>query len=90
MIHPPVHKLRAVCPFCDTCHDAVTAAPGNTDRFIPEDDDVSLCFACGRFSLYDSEKEGGLRRPTAAEQHELDHDKSCRQMLTAWKTLKRR
>jgi hypothetical protein len=88
MIEPPVHDLQAVCPFCGERHNAVTAVQYNTDRFYPEDGDISLCFQCGRFSLYDSDKEGGLRRPTASEQHELDHNKHCRDMLTAWKTIK--
>jgi hypothetical protein len=87
-MRPPIHDMQAVCPFCGACHDAVTAAPSNTDRYYPEDGDVSMCIDCGRFAIYDSRLE--LRKPTRQEQRELDRDKRYRGMVTAWKTIRRK
>jgi hypothetical protein len=80
-------EMATVCPFCDYHHECVSAARSDVD--IPEDGDVSMCFRCGRFCLFDREARGGLRKPTKREQREFDHDDGMQKIVAAWKTVKR-
>lgn len=76
-----------ICPFCKQHHDAATHTL-NEGR-VPEDGDMTLCFRCGAFGVFDETAYGGLRKPTKKEQREISRDKKMQELLTAWKVVKR-
>jgi len=81
-------EIPTVCPFCGEEHEAVTAARENASS-IPDDGDVSICFKCGKVSLFDRAADGGVRRPTKKEQRDLNRSENLREILLAWKMTKR-
>jgi hypothetical protein len=87
LIDWPSHDLRTICPFCNQHHEAVTHGRGR-DEF-PEDGDVTLCFGCGEFCVFDSDAYGGLRKPTKKEQRAIARDDEVQELLTAWKVVRR-
>jgi hypothetical protein len=86
MIRPPTHDMKMTCPHCGKCHDAVTAVQDKV--FYPDDGDASVCFDCGKVSIFDSKGNSGSRKPTADEQRELDADEGLQKAITAWKSFK--
>jgi hypothetical protein len=88
MTRPPYcTDMDTVCPFCDQHHEAATAARDRPD--YPEDGDATLCFNCGAFCIFDSDSDGGLRKPTKVEQRSLDSDCNVQEIITAWKATRR-
>jgi hypothetical protein len=79
--------VDTVCPFCGRHHEAATEAMNRQD--YPENGDATLCFACGAFSIFDQDSEGGLRKPTKVEQRSLDGDDFVQGIITAWKVTRR-
>jgi hypothetical protein len=55
------------------------------DSDLPDDGDVTLCFRCGKFCVFDSRAAGGLREPTKKEQRSFAHDQRLQNMLGAWR-----
>jgi hypothetical protein len=86
MIQPPTHDMKMTCPHCGKYHDAVTAVQDKV--FYPDDSDASICFDCGKISIFDSKSNNGLRKPTTDEQRELDDDAGLQKAITAWKSFK--
>lgn len=87
MTNDTAHHLRTTCPFCGEHHDRITS-PLDDDVF-PKNGDATMCFACGRFSLFDLDSDPGLRKPTKREQRELDADDRIARIRKAWETVKR-
>ena len=79
--------MDTVCPFCNQHHEAATAARDRPE--YPEDGDATMCFGCGAFSIFDQNSDGGLRKPTTAEQRSIDKDEFVQQVITAWKATRR-
>ena len=75
----------STCPFCRQRHDAVTTAIRDGEP-VPVEGDVSICFTCGEFSVFDA--TGGARKPTRAEQRVIDADPRVRQARAAWHKVK--
>jgi hypothetical protein len=75
-----------ICPFCGQHHDAASPLRGD---HVPDDGDVSFCFGCGAFCVFDDNAYGGLRKPTKKEQRGFDRDKRLQEMTGAWKVVKR-
>ena len=88
MTRPPYcTDMDTVCPFCDQHHEAATAARNLPE--YPEDGDATLCFNCGALCIFDSDSDGGLRKPTKVEQRSLDSDCNVQEIITAWKATRR-
>jgi hypothetical protein len=87
LIDWPSQDWPTICPFCGQRHDAATNAQGR-DR-LPDDGDVSQCFRCGEFSIFDDKAYGGMRKPTKREQRAIARDARMQTMRTAWKIVKR-
>jgi hypothetical protein len=82
-----IERMATICPFCKYKHDAVSRTD---DRpATPKDNDITLCFNCGRICVFDSTDDGGLRKPTLIEQDEFDHDPQLDRLIDAWKQVKR-
>jgi hypothetical protein len=79
--------MATICPFCDQHHEAVTLAYGELP--FADDGDVTLCFDCGQFCVFDRDAHGGLRKPTKKEQRCIARDDRLQKLLTAWKIVKR-
>ena len=87
LIDRPSNDWPTICSFCRQLHEAVT----NAQRLdcLPEDGDVSMCFRCGEFCVFDDSAFGGMRKPTKKEQRTFAHDKRLRELRTTWETVKR-
>jgi hypothetical protein len=83
----PSTDWPTICPFCGQHHDAATS----TERrdYVPEDGDVSMCFSCGEFCVFDSEAYGGMRKPTKKELRTFARDERLQELRTAWKVVRR-
>jgi len=83
----PSTDWPTICPYCGQHHDAAT----NVERrdYVPDDGDVSLCFGCGEFCVFDNTAYGGMRKPTKKEQRVFARDKRLQELRTAWKVVKR-
>jgi hypothetical protein len=80
---------HTICPHCDHEHDAcsnIVSEEGDV-RQTPHDGDASQCIACGKFSIFQHEAAGGMRKPTAKELRELIRDPRVRAMQDCWEEL---
>jgi len=87
MTRPPTHDMEMTCPFCGKRNDAVTADP-RSDKYYPDDGDASICFNCGKVSIFDSDRDGGSRKPTPDEQRQLDKSEELQRILALWKVYR--
>ena len=70
------------CPYCEKHFNRHTGLTGSDD---PEVGDVSMCIACGSFSMFTMKNgEYGLRRPTKKESKEIAADKDCQRLHRIW------
>jgi hypothetical protein len=56
----------------------------------PENGNLSFCFTCGAFAIFDDAFEDRARKPTPAENFEIKHDKDLQQLLIVWERLGRK
>jgi hypothetical protein len=63
--------LAYLCPYCGDRHDTVHAVFCCNDAASPNDGDFNLCSSCGEWTVFDSRKTGGLRRPDFVEHHAI-------------------
>jgi hypothetical protein len=75
----------STCPFCRARHDAVTLASGGKQD-VPVEGDVTLCFTCGQFCVFDA--TGGLRVPTPGELVVINADPRVRKARESWEAIK--
>ena len=87
MIDWPANDWPTICPFCGQKHDATTNAQGHD--VLPDNGDVSLCFGCGAFCVFDEAAYGGMRKPTKKEQRSFDRDERLKKVRDGWRTVKR-
>jgi len=76
-----------VCAYCGQDHELVSAitAKGELREPRPNDGDVTICFACGQWNVFDDGSEGGLRKATDAEIKRLMKNKIWREVAEAWR-----
>jgi hypothetical protein len=79
----PTRDFPSICPFCNQEHEAATLVVGTVP--VPHDGDVSLCFKCGTFCIFDSAVYGGLRKPTKSEHRTITHDEELQELWRSWK-----
>jgi len=80
-----IHKIISRCPWCGAKNDrASNAVPGEV--VTPSDGDVSMCFYCGEWAVYDAALPAALaqRKPTDAEFIEIGEDPDCQKLRAAW------
>lgn len=46
------HELKTLCPHCGALHECASNIEGDE---LPSADDVTLCFQCGEWCVFDSE-----------------------------------
>jgi hypothetical protein len=81
-------RLHTVCPQCGQMHDEVAELDGKVE-VEPKDGDMTLCFKCGQWGIFDSRSEGGLRAPTDFEILAIAGSRQCRQITEAWHKVMR-
>lgn len=79
------HEMKTVCPHCGYRHDAAAAV--DDDERGPEDGNLSLCFECGEWSVFE---DGNLRKPTDAEYLDFGTLPSIQKIRRAWVDMDRR
>jgi thymidine kinase len=76
-------RLRTVCPHCGQAHDEVAELDGK-EQAEPADGDLTLCFKCGQWAVFDARGEAGLRPPTDLEVLAIAGSRQCRAITEAW------
>jgi len=80
----PAHlAFRTQCWNCGEQHDA-TVDPKDEFQSRPSNGDVTLCFDCGAFAIFDDAYEENIRKPTPAENFELKNCKEVQEVAMAW------
>jgi hypothetical protein len=77
----PLHMVH-ICPHCGEIHESVS--PAKTPHAVPIDGDVSMCFVCGEWSVFE---HAALRLPNAEEHAFITTSQTCQSMTLLW-TLK--
>ena len=75
------HPAR--CPYCGKANDEVAELLGQRDD-PPENGDISLCFSCGQFAIFDDHDPNRVRLPSNLEGLQIAASKQCRAMAEAW------
>ena len=70
-----------VCPHCGKPQMPEDEDIGYTPR-PPELGDISFCFACGEWSIFEADLS--RRLPTAMELYEIGCDDRCTKLRTTW------
>lgn len=78
--------MELACPYCLRRNE--NHLEPSEPLEVPQPGAASMCFGCGRVSIFDSSPfRAGLvlRRPTAIEAAELEGDEGVQVMLAAWR-----
>lgn len=62
------HLHEHSCPFCGR----VNTMADNGHDSIPQDGDLSMCWKCGEFGVFNA--DGTVRKPTPSETAEIEED----------------
>lgn len=84
------HRKITICPHCDFRHNRVAAADPRNGDDQPADGDVTLCFRCGEFCIFDDDIKGGLRKMNAVEANEINNDPDFVSVQAAWHSVERK
>jgi hypothetical protein len=57
---------------------------------IPDNGDISFCFDCGTFAIFDDTFPDAIRKPTPSENFTIKHDKELARVLIAWQNVMRK
>lgn len=71
------------CPWCGQLHDAATHSGSTVE--VPEPGNLSLCVHCGGVAVFTGDLK--LRRPTKAEQREIDNSPTVKRAVAAWRNV---
>jgi hypothetical protein len=80
-----VFEHTTKCPHCGTVNPLATGLSGGGG---PNVSDVTLCIACGSFSVFD--KKLALRKPTGEEQVWFATNRDTRRLYFAWLMTQRK
>ena len=72
------------CWNCGFENNRIRNATDNDD-LEPKNGNLSFCYQCGTFAIFDDTFEDGVRKPSPREQDEIDTDEQTLKMLLAWK-----
>lgn len=73
------------CWSCGAEHDSYTMAFDDEDTTtVPRNGDLSFCFSCGAFAIYDDSFVDEVRKPTPSENHEIRTDKTLMSVRRKW------
>jgi len=82
---------HTLCPFCFYEHNrssAITSGQGPAVEPIMRPGDVTMCIACGEFSVMGISEM--LRKPTRTEARDLNKDGAVRHLRGAWQASRAR
>lgn len=68
------------CPFCGFVHDLIANANPKSTK-VPENGDVTLCFACGEYCELE---DGRLVIPSDQTYDEINADPDCAKLHEMW------
>jgi hypothetical protein len=80
----------SICPFCQGKLDCVAEVTkdGELTAIVPKDGDLSFCFTCGEFNIFERAAPGRLRKPTDDEYAEFATDPEAKAIRRAWLSVK--
>jgi hypothetical protein len=84
-----MHELRNSKPMmtrcwnCGTEHDRVASADHN-EIPTPNNGDITFCFMCGSFAIFDDAFPDAIRKPNPDENFEIRHNKTLQRVLVLW------
>lgn len=81
-------KFKTRCWNCGAEHDmsAGVEDAGQT----PDNGDISFCFDCGTFAIFDDTFPDAIRKPTPSERFKINHDEELIRVLITWQTVMRK
>lgn len=75
-------ELSVRCPWCGEVNELATGVAGAD---VPDEGAVSMCLACGHWSIYELDFIGlRQRKPTEQEWLDMESDPTVRAMTYAW------
>jgi hypothetical protein len=77
-------NLEMACPWCGRNLDRVSCIDGED---VPEEGDISLCFGCGEWCVFDNGMH--LRKPNDEEFEEIGTSPECMQSRWAWTEMRK-
>jgi hypothetical protein len=80
---------RHRCPHCGSVNDRASGL-GHDNTGGPVDGDVSLCFQCAEFGVFDRSVPGGVREPTPEEVADIRSEASAMRAQAELKSLRGR
>lgn len=79
------HKTR--CWSCGA-ENELTTHPW--EEMVPKNGDISFCFQCGEFAIFDDTLVDGARKPSPSENDEIRSDLTNFILWKAWTRAKRK
>lgn len=74
--------ITTQCWKCGTIHDCTSQV--KKEGSLPKNGDVSLCFECGAFAIFDDSFEDRIRKPTPSENFNLERDQELLAIRALW------
>ena len=81
-----VVEFTTRCPYCGDTFPLATSI--REDEAVPKSGDISLCFTCGRVSIFDISVAGGARPPNEQEATEIAADGDVIRAMLAWREMR--
>jgi hypothetical protein len=75
-------RIKTKCWNCGRENDGQLSAID--EHGPPKNEDISFCFYCGKFAIFDYSFEDNVRKPTPAENFELKHNKFFKNLYAGW------
>jgi len=74
--------IKTRCWNCGAEHNRTVSIVDREDG--PNDGELSFCFQCGHFAIWDSSLTDGVRKPSPSENDRLKASKSVQKMKLLW------
>lgn len=75
--------IKTRCWNCGAEHDRTVSILKDSNA-KPNDGDLSFCFHCGKFAIFDASLTDGVRKPSPSENDALKASKSAQRMKMLW------
>ena len=76
-------EFDATCPYCFAIHNRV--GTGDDDQAMPRDGDITICFVCGEFSVFEDDK---MCKPNSTQWVKIASSPDARKMRAAWEAMR--
>jgi len=73
--------IKTRCWYCGAENNRTVSI---VETASPNDGDLSFCFHCGHFAIWDSSLTDGIRKPDPSENDWLKANKEAKRMIMLW------